>query len=145
MTKITILKDSWFIKYHYIYYMLKRVRAAFMFLSVGLLLAHTFVPHHHLSDLGGKAVYHSCVEIRSSSLVDLIASFFEKDLGSDHLSKFVPKKLKGGELHYIAPQTRICLGNPLLQTERRTYPPIHQGVFQDFAAHCSLTRGPPVA
>ena len=124
--------------------MLKKVRTVSLFLSVSLLLAHTFVPHHHLSDPGGKLVYHSCAEVRSTSLVDLIASFFEQDLGNDHLSKFVAKKFEKGKLPCFTIHSDLSQLSLLPVLERLSYRPLPVVWYQDPTVRHASSRGPPL-
>ncbi len=124
--------------------MIQKVRSGLLLLSVSLLMAHSFVPHHHLMDSQGAPVYHSCAESGSSSLLDFLRSILEQDLGGDHLSKFQPRKFEGHKMILsdplpVEPAEVELLPEPVKLGYRLFTP----ACYKEPAFCASSSRGPP--
>lgn len=66
--------------------MIQRIRFGLMLISVLLLLSHSFVPHEHSKYSSDAFKFISCKNSNSDSILDVIISAFQQDLGDEHLS-----------------------------------------------------------
>lgn len=87
--------------YTFVVGILKYLRNISLILAGALLLLHTFIPHHHHSELDEMEHYEQ--HQQADNLYDLLQLAFHVDLGSDHLEAF-----KTVSFDYVHPYSFDC-------------------------------------
>jgi len=125
---------------------MRAVQYFFLYVSLFLLLAHSFVPHAHEHEPEGASPPTKVIEAHPPlNILDWLAIAFQQDLGEDHLEIYQPAfKYLADSLFPLMKNQEMHSNQPAIQLlQELDYQPYRAPYYLRHLRSSTGSRGPP--